>query len=243
MSFIHEHTGNGYRDFLLALANKREARTYLEVGVRYGETLTMMECDCIGVDPQFQFRSNPVGSKKVLHLFQMTSDRFFRQYDPRVIFGQTVDLIFLDGLHQFEYLLRDFIASERIAEPGSLIVLDDCLPLNVEMTERQHEPSKRKEDKFKDWWTGDVWKMLPILRKYRPDLRIVPVDTQATGSVCITKLDPTSNTLKDSYFQIIDEFKSIQLDDDKLQSFYETNRTVSSREVLRSCEASLFLGV
>ncbi|MVA24475.1 hypothetical protein GOZ92_08490 [Agrobacterium vitis] len=75
----------------------------------------------------------------------MTSDAFFRDHDPRVILGRSPDVVFLDGLHQFEYLLRDFINSERIAHRDTVILLDDCLPINAEMTERVFNMAGRRD--------------------------------------------------------------------------------------------------
>ena len=55
-------------------------------------------------------------------------------------------------------------------------------------------------------WTGDVWRLLPIFKKYRPDLRVIAVDCEPTGLVVCTKLDPRSTVLADHYYEIIDEF-------------------------------------
>src|SRR5687767_1820589 len=101
--------GPTYRQFIAELLKKKAARNYLEVGVRAGETVAEAPCHTIGVDPNFVIDRNPVGSKRILHLYQMTSDEFFRDHDARGVFGGTVDVAFLDGLHVFEYLLRDFI--------------------------------------------------------------------------------------------------------------------------------------
>jgi hypothetical protein len=98
-------TGPLYSAFVWDVLARKNARNYLEVGVRDGATLAKVDCPAIGVDPAFAFNRNPVGHKRVLHLYQMTSDAFFRDFDPRQIFGSTVDVAFLDGLHQFEYLL------------------------------------------------------------------------------------------------------------------------------------------
>ncbi len=40
----------------------------------------------------------------------------------------------------------------------SLALPDDVLPADERTASRTQHP---------DWWTGDVWKMIPALRKYR----------------------------------------------------------------------------
>ena len=224
------------------MINSKQARNYLEIGVRDGATIVAVECPSIGVDPNFEFNLNPVGKKKSLYLFQMTSDVFFRDHDVRALLNSPVDVVFLDGLHLFEFLLRDFINSERASHRSGLIMLDDCLPVNAEMTERYHDVATRADQDVAGWWTGDVWKLLPILKRYRPDLRILPVDTPPTGTVCITNLDPSSRVLEDSYFEIVDAFRHLTLDDGSLEQFYSDNQVLSSHSILERLDASLSIG-
>lgn len=232
--------GPPYRDFICSVVARRQARSYLEVGVHNGSTLSLIGCPAIGVDPNFVLDRNPVGAKTVLHLYQMTSDKFFRDHDPRAVFGCPVDVVFLDGLHQFEYLLRDFINAERICEPGSLIMLDDCLPINLEMTERQHRRELRKDQPLAGWWTGDVWKVVNILREYRPDLRLLPVDVQPTGNILITNLDPGSTVLRDAYLEIMDRYSGLELDAEGFETYWTVNAPRPAAE-LDGLELSRFL--
>ena len=242
MAFTHHHHGPLFRDFVASMVRYKEARSYIEIGVRDGATLALIDCPSIGVDPHFCFDINPIGKKAALHLYQMSSDRFFRDVDVTAIFGVPLDVVFLDGLHQFEYLLRDFYNSEKHSHRGGLIMLDDCLPVNVEMTERTHNPAARADRDLAGWWTGDVYKILPILRKYRPDLQITPVDTSPTGNICITNLDPTSTVLRDRYYDIIAEFGSATLSDRDLEEFYRLNAPVAASSILYGFDASLSVG-
>ena len=93
-------------------------------------------------------------------LFQMTSDAFFRDKSSLSCIDGEIDLAFLDGMHTFEFLLRDFYNTEAICGPHSLIAMHDCLPLNIEMTHRNMGVSleKGRNSAFPDFWTGDVWK-------------------------------------------------------------------------------------
>ena len=242
MAIAHHHQGPIFRDFVARMVQSKRARTYLEIGVRDGSTLVLVDCASIGVDPSFQFTLNPMGKKPSLHLFQMTSDEFFKSHDVVEILGRPLDVVFLDGLHQFEYLLRDFYNSERSSHRDGLIMLDDCLPVNSEMTERTHNPAGRANQDLASWWTGDVWKMLPILRKFRPDLQIALVDTSPTGNVCVVNLDPTSTVLRDRYFDIVAEFAGIAMDDQLLVQLYRDNHVVEASTILSGFDASLTIG-
>jgi hypothetical protein len=213
-------TGAPYRDFVRLVTLLRRARSYLEIGVHNGSSLALVECPSIGVDPKMVFDRNPMGSKASLHLYQLTSDDYFRDHDPRAVFGGPVDVAFLDGLHLFEFLLRDFINTERVCAPESLILLDDCLPLNVEMAEREHRPEQRQDKAIAGWWTGDVWKLLWVLGEYRPDLVLTPVDVRPTGSVVVTGLDPSSTRLSEAYDEILERFVGVAMTDEKLEAHW-----------------------
>lgn len=233
--------GPVYRAFIWQLLERKAARNYMEVGVRDGGTIVNATCPTIGVDPNFTFRVSPIGKKRALHLYQMTSDEFFRDYDPRAILGAPVDVSFLDGLHQFEYLLRDFINAERCSSRDSVILLDDCLPLNIEMTERLHRRELRKDTEIAMYWTGDVWKVVSILRKFRPDLRITPVDVQPTGSIVVSNLDPSSTVLYDRYFEILDEFAPIELTKPVFEAYWKENAPVAVDKILGGFDFTLFM--
>ncbi|MDG3441355.1 class I SAM-dependent methyltransferase [Nitrospirillum amazonense] len=240
--YHHNHAGVDFRVFIQKMVKSKMARTYMEIGVRDGSTLAMIDCSAIGVDPDFQFSSSPVGTKPSLFLYQKTSDQFFRDHDARAISGDTLDVVFLDGLHQFEYLLRDFINSEKSCNRHSLIMLDDCLPVNAEMTERRHNAPQRKNQDYAGWWTGDVWKMIPILKKYRKDLHITLVDTTPTGIVCITNLNPSSTILEDNYYEILKEFDDAVMTDENIEKFYQENEIDSSQAIMAGFNASLTVG-
>lgn len=233
--------GPAYRDFIAEVVRKKFARSYLEVGVRDAKTLAGVDCQAIGVDPNFAITVNPVGKKRVLHLYQMTSDEFFRDHDPRAILGAPVDVAFLDGLHMFEYLLRDFINTERACDRNSVILLDDCLPVNIEMTERVHRPELRNDKAIAGWWTGDVWKVVSILRELRPDLRITPVSVRPTGSIMVSNLDPSSTVLYDRYFEILDRYRPIPLTEALYEAYWATNKPIPASAITEDFNLSLFV--
>jgi hypothetical protein len=58
-----------------------------------------------------------------------------------------------------------------------------------------------------------VWKVVLILRKYRPELHVTIVDAAPTGLVICTNLNPESTILTESYHDIVEEFRDLSLVD------------------------------
>jgi hypothetical protein len=123
--------GPGHEEILSALHAHLKPRTYLEIGVDRGETLKLARCPSIGIDPNMQVNHQAIGQKPACLLYRMESDRFFDANDPEVLLGAKIDFAFLDGMHLFEFLLRDFINVERHCRRNSLIVLHDCVPTDL----------------------------------------------------------------------------------------------------------------
>ena len=197
--------GTGYRNFLNALHRRFRPRSYFEIGTLDGHTLRLADCASIAVDPAFQIEINAIGKKPRCLFFQETSDEFFKFRNPSRIFGRPIDLAYLDGMHLFEFLLRDFVNTERHCARSSLILMHDCLPPGFYMTARSMEGPQFSLSEHGRAWTGDVWKLIPVLRRYRPDLRIVCLDCPPTGLVLVTDLDPSNTTLHDAYDAIVAE--------------------------------------
>ena len=57
--------------------------------------------------------------------------------------------------------------------------------------------------------TGDVWKIVPCLKYYRPDLTIVTVITPPTGLTLVTGLDAASKVLAGSYEEAVERFAKV----------------------------------
>ncbi len=222
-------TGQYYTEFLGEICRRRNARSYLEIGVMHGDSLANIVCEtAIGVDPCFVLAKDVTKGKAALHLYQTTSDRFFAEVDARSVLGGDLEMAFLDGLHAFEVLLRDFHNTEAICSPASLIAIHDCMPLAPEMMDRNLETGV-PDGPYKGYWTGDVWKIVPILKKYRPDLTVALVDCPPTGLVLITDLDPTSRILQTHYDEIEREFAPVPNDAASMRRLYQENAIVSSR--------------
>jgi capsular polysaccharide biosynthesis protein len=222
--------GEGFLSFLQRVHRTLRPQTYLEIGVAQGSSLELAHCASIGVDPAFAIERPIYGVKPACLLYRMTSDDFFRRYDPTVILGQPIDLAFLDGLHWYEALLRDFINTERHCKPNSVIFLHDCLPPDAYVGRRLSEDHRRRnESAYPDWWAGDVWKVLSILLAHRPDLKIEVFDCAPTGLVAVSNLNPQSTTLEDRFSEIVAGYKDATLGDDGDALFGRVERLDPSR--------------
>ena len=205
-------------------------KSYLEIGVESGGILKTARCPSIGVDPKFIFVNLEtvagILQKPELHLFQMGSDDFFATQSPTALFGGPVDLAFLDGMHRCEFLLRDFLNTERHCKQNSVIALHDCLPVEVGITARTQEDAKATAPHRARWWTGDVWRTALLLKRRRPDLQITAIDAASTGLVLITRLDPANTTLADNYHSHLGEMFSWDLGEIGIENYFsEMNLT------------------
>jgi hypothetical protein len=185
-----------YLPFLTRVHALMEPRTYLEIGVRLGNSLALSGCPSVGIDPAFEITAELAAP---VHLFRTTSDEYFTREDPLAATGgQPFDLSFIDGMHLFEFALRDFINTERSSSTSSLVVFDDVLPRTVD------EAGRKRITKS---WTGDVYPIIPVAAQYRPELVTVLVDTQPTGLMLVLGLDPGDTTLSDEYDAIMAEHR------------------------------------
>ena len=182
-------------DHLRGLHAVLQPRTYLEIGVNDGRSLTLSRARSIAVDPAFKVTAE---QHCELQLVKATSDDFFARPDAVAAFaGTELDLALIDGLHVFEYALRDFMNIERLCSWTSVVVFDDMLPRSV---------SEAARDRHTLAWAGDVYKVAEVLRRYRPDLLCLPLDTEPTGVLVVLGADPTSTVLHDHYDEVLAEF-------------------------------------
>jgi len=188
-------------DYLAHLARFHETlapRVYLEIGVDAGRTLTLARPPtlALGVDPTAK-EGRPFAAPT--RLFPVESDVFFASGQAaEALAGRTVDLAFVDGLHLFEQALRDFIHVERHASSGAVVLFHDCLPLT---------PATASRNRTTGFWSGDVWKIIPILRRLRPDLTVFLIPAYPTGLLAVTGLDPASRAREVGYAEAVEEWR------------------------------------
>ncbi len=116
------------------------AKSYLEIGCNRNRVFRQIGApQKVGVDP----------SRGGTH--RMTSDEYFRRNELRF------DLVFIDGLHHADQVLKDVVQSLAVLNENGAIVLHDCNPISEEA---QVVPMARSGVP----WNGDVWKAVVLLR-------------------------------------------------------------------------------
>lgn len=165
-------------------------RNYCEIGCRFGYSLALSKAPTVAVDPDYEIKAPLTAPTRI---YKQGSDDFFASHDLRTIFGEPLDFGFIDGMHQVEFALRDFINLERSSHSGGIVAIDDLLPGDMAYTTRERHTQI---------WTGDIYRAISILREYRPDLEIRIYDVDMKGFSTITNLDPASTVLRDAYPEI-----------------------------------------
>lgn len=196
-----------YRAVLNALETQLNVEWYLEIGSRTGTSLADRACNFIAVDPDFLLGNNVFNSSAAQFFFQEESDTFFAR-DFMAANQIVPELAFVDGMHLIEYVLRDFRNAEAAMAPDGVIALHDILPFNTEMTTRDLSALDQL-----DAWTGDVWKIIPILQRWRPDLTLEVIGAWKTGLLVVRGLDPSNRVLFDAEEEILRTFQEVDLAD------------------------------
>lgn len=142
-------------DIINYLIQQNGYKKYLEVGVQEYES------NCAKIQAPYKIALDPAPRGKCD--FIGTSDEFFAQHDP----SDKFDIVFIDGLHQSDQVLKDIENSLNVLSEGGTIVIHDCLP--------EAEYQQVREDNHREW-TGDVWKAVAMLKGTRSDLDIKVVD-------------------------------------------------------------------
>jgi hypothetical protein len=192
-----------YRELLNRVHCTLVPRTYAEIGLSEGRSfsLALPGTKAVGIDPTFRKFTVYRPSTSDVRCYSMTSDDFFARHDlRRTLDGQPLDLAFIDGMHLFEYALRDFANLERCAGTRSIILLHDCNPATRLTASRERTPGHKL-------WASDVWKVVACLKQERPDLDITVVDVAPTGLGIITNLDPSSRVLRENYSEIVAKYR------------------------------------
>lgn len=171
--------GPDYYEVLRWLHEELRPASYLEIGVFRGRSLSLAipPTIALGIDPhprvdhcwQTQTQVLPIASSEFF------SRRLLAECFPAGCFS----LALVDGLHRFEQAIDDIFNLEVYAQPDSVIAVHDTIPLDEKTSAR----IRRTE-----FHTGDVWKVVPFLKQFRPDLEMVAVRTFPSG---LTLIRPT----------------------------------------------------
>jgi predicted O-methyltransferase YrrM len=194
--------GPHYYHVLKSIHRILKPANYLEIGVSRGFSLAQARpgTRCVGVDPEprvdFELPSPAA-------IYELASDEFFAEHDLHAIFGGPIELAFIDGLHLFEHVLRDFVNVEVHSTADTVVVLHDCLPLDSVTAERERTT---------DFFSGDVWKAVLALRRRRPDLEMVIVPAPPTGLCLVRSLDGSSCQLERELPELAAAYRDLDFD-------------------------------
>lgn len=138
------------------LITKYGYKKYLEIGIAYGECIDSIRIEHKdGVDPNPQCSSVN---------YPITSDQFFANLPS----DYKYDIIFIDGLHLHEQVIKDVDNSLNHLSEGGIILLHDCNPEEEYLQVRNYDPHRA--------WTGDVWKTVLHYRRSRKDLSVAVIN-------------------------------------------------------------------
>lgn len=199
------HGSIDYLTILKSLHTIIKPCNYLEIGVRKGKSLKLAGSPTLAIDPFPQLECEPEHVK----LYKCTSDDFFEVVKRNRCIRdklKATTLCFIDGMHLFEYVLRDFIHVERFVSSSCTVVVDDIFPCVDIQASRMC---------LSHTWMGDVWKFLEIIKKYRPDLDVTLIDSYPSGLLLIRGLNNLDTVLSKKYNGLVEEYKDASINEYK----------------------------
>jgi len=154
---VSTNKGAGYErtELINDLILKHKYNSYLEIGVQNTKSNFdhIIAGHKVGVDPD----------PKAGATFALASDDFFKQNKSKF------DIVFIDGLHESDQVIKDIKNSFAVLKDGGTILVHDCLPTTKEM---QQVP------RISRTWTGDVWKAILHFRSYHNySIEILDIET------------------------------------------------------------------
>jgi hypothetical protein len=198
--------GPDFREVLAWLHEDLRPATYVEIGIHSGCSLAAVGPGTlvVGIDPSPRFDA---GWPQTGRIFPLTSTQFFAAHNlSRILGGKPVDFAFVDGLHRFEQTVEDLWNLERYLARNGVIAVHDTIPLDAATSARTRTT---------EFYTGDVWKVLPYLQRHRPELEAVTVTAAPSGLSLIRGFDPARRPASRAG---CDEFAALGFD------YFERNR-------------------
>ena len=227
---IYKANNWNYYEFL-RIVHKKKYNVYFEIGSRTGDSLSLSQSPSIAIDPFYELKKNPIGNKDFCFLFQETSDSFFENSLPKIK-NFNCEFGFIDGMHLFENVLKDFINLVKISHKKSLILIHDVLPWTFDMATRDYKSLPQGSP-----WTGDVWKLIPIFievgfKNYFKILNCAP-----SGLMAI--LNPNKDLIykfEDNFNKIYAKWLKIKLDKIQLKELYDSEIHMNPETFLKLLE-------
>lgn len=149
-------------DLINFLITKHRYKSYLEIGTQNSVCGSNVVCDYkVGIDPNPIQRIDGDFNKH----FKCTSDYYFAHNN------ETFDIIFIDGLHDYGQVSKDYLNSTIRLNDGGCIVLHDCLPTTEERAKSFNEGGI---------WNGDCYRFVQDLEVSRVKFYIADFDQGCT---------------------------------------------------------------
>jgi len=114
-----------YRSFLEFFCKWLRPQSYLEIGYGKGDTFRRLipHCDQLtAIDPNVESLGDIAENPKC-RLHRLTSDEYFKSFP-----GDTHDLVFIDGCHEFGQVSRDIRGALGCLRQHGLVVAHDTFP-------------------------------------------------------------------------------------------------------------------
>ncbi len=174
------HKKSSRFDIINRIIEKKKFESYLEIGCQSDVNFSKIIIkNKIGVDPQ-------TGGTH-----RMTSDDFFKQNKS------TFDLIFIDGLHVYEQVLKDIENSLKVLNENGVILIHDCLPAKI-----WHQTIPQTHSS----WNGDVWKSI-VKSRTRIDIDTYTIEADQGLGLILKRKN------KDLLIDKIENFKNLKFRD------------------------------
>ena len=120
-------------------------------------------------------------------------------------------------MHLFEFALKDFINLAKISSKKSLFLFHDVLPWTYEMATRDY-----KSVPIGEAWTGDIWKLIPILMDIGMEDNIRVITSAPSGLLAIFNPDKKIvSNLENNFKSICAKWIKVQLDKKQLMNLYQ----------------------
>jgi hypothetical protein len=168
---------------------KRKSKVnYLEIGVQTGFCFFKIKANKkLAVDPDFIIKTKNKVKAYIKNLsnfnnkfFELTSDDFFEQKKDYIKSVGGLDVVFIDGLHLYEQVVKDIKNSLTYLNKGGVILVHDCNPLNENAAVRAYTSSEVAAMNLPGYdyiWNGDVYKAIVELRATRKDIDVMVINS------------------------------------------------------------------
>lgn len=154
-----------HSDLIVQLVKSVNCRTYLELGIYDGSTLSRVGQTVprvIGVDIKDLRIDKNIGE------FHLSTTQDFLQS-----FNDMVDVIFIDADHSFESVREDFESALKLLNEFGIIILHDTDPISEKYLDKGY--------------CGDSYKMLDWLESNHPEMSVITLPVSEAGLTIIKR--------------------------------------------------------